>query len=125
MHTRAQELLNNPEICTWHPDINRAGERHLVERGNPYNCLQVIDARLRYHLHSTIAGVFDVGYKVVQPESRTTFYSFFTNRATHDFLRERFPPDEIKRCVQCVQDAWGEESYDGDHYCECGRLDAG
>lgn len=109
LRIRAQELLNDPEITTWHPDISRPGWKYLVECGNFYHCLQVIDARLRYHLHSTITEVFDVCYKVVQPESHTTFYSFFTNRENHEFLRKQFPPDEITRCVQCVQDAWGEE----------------
>lgn len=129
---RAQELLDDPEITAWHPDISRAGERYLVESGNSYHCLQLIDARLRYHLGSTIAEVFDVGYKVVQPERYTTFYSFFTNRATHGFLQRGIPLDRIKRCVQAVKEAWGEESaleamwyYDGDHYCECGWPDGG
>lgn len=145
LSVRAQELLNDPEITAWHPDrlvnqphirggrqsflpdITRAGGRYLVESGNSYHCLQVIDARLRYRLASTIAEVFDVGYKVVQPEPHTTFYSFFMKRATHGFLQRKLPLDRIKRCVQAVKEAWGEESaleamwyYDGDHYCECG-----
>ncbi|EIW51821.1 uncharacterized protein TRAVEDRAFT_54247 [Trametes versicolor FP-101664 SS1] len=110
LSVRAQELLDDPEITTWHPDITRAGGRYLVESGNSYHCLQVIDARLRYHLASMIAEVFDVGYKVVQPEPHTTFYSFFTNRATHAFLQRKIPLDRIKRCVQAVKEAWGEES---------------